>query len=64
MARNTLLVTALALVVAFFAATANGPHFGPNDPDPVPTLPTGDPLPLTVSPDMPPGRTYSEHPVQ
>jgi len=62
MTRNTLLVTAFALCVAFFAATASGPQHRPGDPDPVPTLPTGDPAPPTKAPYMPPGRTFSEHP--
>lgn len=64
MARNTLLVTALALVVAFLAATALPPQTAPNDPNPVPSLPTGDPPPLTVAPDMPPGRTFSDNPAR
>lgn len=64
MNRNTLLATALALTFVFFAMTSFGPQHRPGDPDPVPTLPTGDPAPPTKAPYMPPGRTFSEHPAR
>ncbi|MFS8037904.1 hypothetical protein ACI7BZ_13235 [Xanthobacter sp. AM11] len=64
MPRNAVLIAAgLVLVLALFSASLFSNRGGPEPSETAPeniTTPSGNPPPLTTSPETPPGRTPSE----